>query len=149
MILSFSFVLLVSGGLLIAMPQYCCVGRGYRCALYKENITNCLSRSLALSLSEWCWQLIECGPCYHRLRSYWVISCHKVRCPVKGCDWENQLQRVLAQICDLHQLGKCLQDFMDEHSLVRCPRCSQWYLRLQQHFSKCSGLSSRRSSNHH
>ena len=30
-------VLLVSGGLLSAVPQYCCVGRDCRYALYEEN----------------------------------------------------------------------------------------------------------------
>ena len=48
-----SFVLLVSGGLLFAVPQYCCVGRGHRCTLYKENITNCLPACcLSVCLSE-------------------------------------------------------------------------------------------------
>ena len=29
--------------LVVSCVTYCCVGRGHRCTLYKENITNCLS----------------------------------------------------------------------------------------------------------
>ena len=65
------------------------------------------------------------------------VQMSHVCCPVADCMWENSLGRVLAHLRDFHHSEDCPDEFIREHHLSQCPKCFQWYLKLQQHVSKC------------
>ena len=88
-------------------------------------------------LTDLCWLLFSLAAFI--LPSNAVMA--SIRCPIAGCNWENTFKRVLAHIRSFHRPDDCPEAFIQEHGLSKCPKCSQWFLKIHQHTSRCCSSS--------
>ena len=58
-------------------------------------------------------------------------------CPHSNCSWSGSLCRLLEHFRNCHDPSLMPANFIAVHNLKQCPKCLLWYLRLNQHSSKC------------